>query len=155
RTGKGKPAHHYEIAIDTAKNTPQTIKEEVAEWDRDHGTRVSMELSGVYKKGRRSLDDYVGQTALANPHAAIYYRSPKADECRYDRIAKELPKEPLSIKPHPYGVELGSLIRMMKETRGRSVAGARQSDFSRVSSKVAVEICQAAGLDPAAKPARL
>src|SRR5881296_3567310 len=64
RTGKGKPAHHYEIAIDTAKNAPQTVKEGVVEWDRDHGTRVSMELSGVYKKGRRSLDDYVGQTAL-------------------------------------------------------------------------------------------
>src|SRR5262249_46956221 len=40
RTGKGKPAHHYEIAIDTAKNAPQTIGEGVVEWERDHGTSV-------------------------------------------------------------------------------------------------------------------
>jgi len=157
RTGKGKPAHHYEIAIDTAKNAPQTVKEGIVEWDRDHGTRVSMDLSGVYKKGRRSLDDYVGQTALANPHAEIFYRSPKGEEFRYERIVNELPKEPLSIRPHPYGVELGILMRMMKESRGRSVAGALQSDFSRVSAKVAMEICEAAGLGPGTKtkPGRL
>jgi len=155
RTGKGKPAHHYAIAIDTAKNAPQASRESIVEWERDHGTSVSMELSGVYKKGRRSLDDYVAQTALANPHAEILYRSPKGEEYRYERIAKELPKEPLPIKPHPYGVELGILIRMMKESRGRSVAGALQSDFSRVSSKVALEICQAAGITPGTKPAAI
>src|SRR5262249_16882605 len=109
----------------------------------------------VYKKGRRSLDDYVAQTALANPHAEIFYRSPKGEELRYERIAKDLPKEPLAIKPHPYGVELGILLRMMKETGGRGVSGALQSDFSRVSSKVALEICQAAGIAPSAKPASL
>jgi DNA topoisomerase-6 subunit B len=155
RTGKGKPAHHYAIAIDTAKNAPQASRESIVEWERDHGTSVSMELSGVYKKGRRSLDDYVAQTALANPHAEIFYRSPKGEEFRYERIANDLPKEPLPIKPHPYGVELGILIRMMKESRGRSVAGALQSDFSRVSSKVALEICQAGGIAPGAKPAAL
>ncbi|MBI3450341.1 MAG: DNA topoisomerase VI subunit B [Acidobacteria bacterium] len=155
RTARGKPAHQYEIAINTAKNAPQTISEGVVEWDRDHGTRVSMELAGVYKKGRRSLDDYVAQTAQANPHAEIVYRSPKGEEFRYERIANELPKEPLAIKPHPYGVELGILMRMMKESRGRSVAGALQSDFSRVSSKVATEICQAAGVAPGGRPVKL
>jgi len=155
RTGKGKPAHHYAIAIDTAKNAPQASKESIVEWERDHGTSVSMDLAGVYKKGRRSLDDYVAQTALANPHAEIFYRSPKGEEFRYERIAKDLPKEPLPIKPHPYGVELGILIRMMKESRGRSIAGALQADFSRVSSKVALEICQAAGIAPGGRPASL
>jgi DNA topoisomerase-6 subunit B len=152
RTGKGKPAHRYEIAIDTAKNAPNVVSEGVAEWDRDHGTRVSMELAGVYKKGRRSLDDYVSQTALANPHAEVLYRSPKGEEFRYERISSELPKEPLPIKPHPYGVELGILLRVMKETKSRSVAGALQADFSRVSAKVAGEICQAAGVNPNGRP---
>jgi len=114
-----------------------------------------MELAGVYKKGRRSLDDYVAQTAHANPHAEIVYRSPKGEEFRYERIAHDLPKEPLAIKPHPYGIELGILMRMMKESRGRSVAGALQSDFSRVSAKVATEICHAAGVSPDGKPAKL
>ncbi len=155
RTHKNRPAHRYEITIDTAKNNPQVVSEGVVEWDRDHGTKVSMELSGLYKKGRRSLDDYVAQTAMANPHAAVYYRTPKGEEFRYPRIAEELPREPLAIKPHPYGVELGILMAMLRESRGRSVAGALQADFSRVSAKVAEEICSAAGVKPTVKPGSL
>jgi DNA topoisomerase-6 subunit B len=155
RTSKNRPAHRYEITIDTAKNAPHIISEGIVEWNRDHGTKVSMELEGVYKKGRRSLDDYTFQTALANPHTSIYYKTPKGEEFRYERISKELPREPIAIKPHPYGVELGILMRMLKESRSRGIAGAMQSDFSRVSAKVAEEICVAAGLKPSAKPRRL
>ncbi len=67
-------------------------------------------------------------------------------------LPQTLPPEPQAIKPHPYGVELGALIKMLKETKGRNLAGALQRDFSRVSSRVALEICQAAQLRPAANP---
>jgi DNA topoisomerase-6 subunit B len=146
RTGKKKPAHYFEIQIDTARNEPKVLTDRETEWDREHGTRVEMELAGTYKKGRRSVDDYIVQTALANPHAAVHYRPPKGDEFHRERLTTELPRQPLAIKPHPYGVELGALISMLHETRSRTLAGALQSDFSRVSAKVAQEICAAAGL---------
>jgi len=155
RTGRSKPAHRYEITIDTAKNMPHVVSESVVEWEQEHGTRVSMELEGLYKKGRRSLDDYVSHSALSNLHAEFLYRTPKGEEFKYERLANELPKEPISIKPHPHGVELGILMRMMKESRSRGLAGALQADFSRVSAKVAEEICSAAGLPPGAKPKNL
>src|SRR5438477_3210830 len=109
RIGKGKPAHHFQIQIDTRKNQPEVVKDEVVAWEHDHGTGVEIELEGIYKKGRRSVDDYVEQTALANPHATIAYRTPKNETIRYERVAAELPKEALEIKPHPHGVELGAL----------------------------------------------
>jgi DNA topoisomerase-6 subunit B len=121
-------------------------------WEREHGTRVEMELAGTYKKGRRSVDDYIAQTALANPHAAVHYRPPKGDEFHRERLTTDLPRQPLAIKPHPYGVELGALISLLHETRGRTLAGALQSDFSRVSANVAREICAAAGLSPETRP---
>jgi DNA topoisomerase VI subunit B len=155
RTGKKKPAHFFEIQIDTARNEPKVLVDREIEWDREHGTRVEMELAGTYKKGRRSVDDYVAQTALANPHATVHYRPPKGDEFHRERLTTELPREPLAIKPHPYGVELGALISMLHETRGRTLATALQGDFSRVSAKVAEEICAAAGLSPGLKPRRL
>src|SRR5512138_2122012 len=68
KIGPRKPAHHFEIAIDTQKNAPVVHKDVEIEWDKDHGTRVEIELEAVFKKGRRSVDDYVEQTALANPH---------------------------------------------------------------------------------------
>jgi DNA topoisomerase-6 subunit B len=155
RTGARKPAHYFEIQIDTARNEPKVLVDREVEWDRDHGTRVEMELEGSYKKGRRSVDDYIVQTALANPHAEVRYRPPKGEEYHRERLTRDLPSEPLVIKPHPYGVELGVLIAMLRETRGRTLATALQSDFARVSERVALEICRTAGLNPAARPKSL
>ncbi len=153
RTGPIKPAHYYEIQIDTRKNTPQIITDSVWEWEPPHGTRVEIELVGTYKKGRHSLEDYIRQTAIANPHCEIFYSLPGADGVQQcPRASDTLPPEPRAIKPHPYGVELGALIKMMKETRARNLTGALQRDFSRVSSRVANEICQAAQLRPSANP---
>src|SRR5260221_4897109 len=130
RVGKKKPAHYFEIQIDTAKNEPKVLVDKEVDWEREHGTRVEMDLAGTYKKGRRSVDDYIAQTALANPHATVRYRPPKGDEYRRDRLTNEPPREPLAIKPHPYGVELGALISMLRETHGRSVAGGLASRVS-------------------------
>lgn len=156
RTGAGKPAHYYEIQIDTRKNTPQIITDRIVDWESPHGTRVEIELVGTYKKGRHSVEDYVRQTAIANPHCEIFYTPPDADEpLHLVRGSDLLPPEPREIKPHPYGVELGVLIRMMKETSARQLGAALQKDFSRVSAKVAAEICKAAGLRPSANPRTL
>ena len=153
RTGPEKPAHYYEIQIDTRKNAPQIITDKVVEWDPPHGTRVEIELIGTYKKGRHSVDDYVRQTAIANPHCEIFYTAPDTEEVLHlQRGSDQLPPEPREIKPHPYGVELGVLIRMMKESSARQLSAALQRDFSRVSGRVAVEICKAAGLNPNANP---
>jgi DNA topoisomerase-6 subunit B len=153
RTGSEKPAHYYEIQIDTRKNAPQVIIDKVAEWEPPHGTRVEIELIGTYKKGRHSVDDYIRQTAIANPHCEIFYAAPdSAETLHLERGSDSLPPEPREIKPHPYGVELGVLIRMMKETRARQLSAALQRDFSRVSGRVAVEICKAAELNPSANP---
>jgi len=153
RTGSGKPAHYYEIQIDTRKNAPQVITDEVVEWEPSHGTRVEIELIGTYKKGRHSVDDYVRQTAIANPHGEIFFSVPGSDEpLHLQRASTVLPPEPKAIKPHPYGVELGVLIRMMKESTNRQLSAFLQNDFSRVSSRVAQEICKEASLRPSSNP---
>jgi DNA topoisomerase-6 subunit B len=153
RTHKGKPAHYYEIQIDTRKNAPQVITDQLVEWESSHGTKVEIELIGTYKRGRHSVDDYIRQTAIANPHCEIFYSAPDSDEVQHIlRGSDQLPPEPKEIKPHPYGVELGVLIRMMKETPTRQLSAFLQRDFSRVSSRVAAEICQAAKLRPKARP---
>jgi len=152
RTAAGKPAHYYEIQIDTRKNTPQVITDTIVDWNAPHGTRVEIELIGTYKKGRHSVDDYIRQTAIANPHCEIFYTVPGDDTpLLIERGSTVMPQEPKAIKPHPYGVELGVLIRMMKDTSVRQLSAFLQKDFSRVSTRVAQEICSAAALKPTAK----
>jgi DNA topoisomerase-6 subunit B len=156
RTSRKKPAHYYEMHIDTRRNAPEVIRDvPLPDWPLAHGTRVEIELAGTYKRGRRSVDDYVEQTAIANPHASIHYTPPNGETIHYERATRELPREAVEIKPHPYGVELGVLMKMLKDTDSRTLRAALQSDFSRVSPKVADEIVSRAGLDPDARPKKL
>ncbi len=155
RTGKRAKAHHYELQIDTRKNRPDVSRDEVIDWDVPHGTRVEIELEARYQRGRQSVDDYLQQTAIANPHVTLRYHAPDGRADEYPASVKELPPTPKSIRPHPYGVELGVLLKMLSETRCRTTRKFLTSEFSRVSARVAKEICERADCRPEARPSRL
>jgi len=164
-TGKGprivskirrRKAHRFVIHLDTAKNRPIIGKdEELLEWDQPQGTEVVIHLEAAYQKGLRSVDDYLKQTAVSNPHARFEYIPPDGEERVYERVAEELPRQPEEIKPHPYGVELGQLIKMLRETRSRWLIGFLQEEFCRVGPKVAREILASAKLGERAYPTRI
>ena len=56
------------VSIDTANNRPDIHKKRRVEWDRPHGTRVEMEMEGHHQTGPHSVEVYLAQTAIANPH---------------------------------------------------------------------------------------
>jgi len=169
------PANYYEIQIDTKRNRPEivngrgegmeippgergreTIEKHGIEWiEADHGTRVTIELEARYQRGRGSVDDYLEQTALANPHVAIHYEDPDGNRKDYPRVAEVLPAEPKEIKPHPYGVELGMLVGMLKNTKAPTVVQFLTKSFSRVSPAVARRICENAGISTRANTTRI
>jgi DNA topoisomerase VI subunit B len=156
RTGKGKPAHFFEIQIDTRKNNPVVTEDrEVAEWHQDHGTRVELEIVASWQQGQRFVNRYVEHTALANPHGTFHYVRPKQERLSFPRATEELPKEALEIKPHPHGVELGALMLMAAESKSHDVKGFLQSAFSRVSPSVADEILKRAALKGRVRPRNL
>ena len=151
-TGKRKAAHRFELIIDTQKNEPRVIVDEVIDWEVDRGTRVEIELEGNYRGGQHSVDSYIRQISLANPHAKLTYVPPKAEEHgdfhEFPRVTKELPPETAEIKPHPYGVELGVLMQMFRDTKARNVRTCLQGDFARVSARTAEEICKLGEVNP-------
>ncbi len=159
RTQGGREAHHLELVIDTKRNEPKVKKDEVVAWDRPHGTRVEIELEGAYRGGQHSVDAYIRQISLANPHAQITYVPPKAEEHGaehvFARVTDELPPETAEIKPHPYGVELGVLMQMFRDTSSRNLRGCLQADFSRVSARTADEICQKAHVASSRRPSEI
>jgi DNA topoisomerase VI subunit B len=152
KTGKGRPAYHCELTIDTKQNKPVVSndgEESSPHWEaKDHGTSVSIEMEAVYKGGKRSLDEWVQQVAFANPHARIEYYAPGKQPTVYPRLTLELPPETKEIKPHPYGIELGIMMRMIQGSASRNISGFLQTEFSRVSQPVAAEICKNGGVDP-------
>ena len=154
-TAANKPAHYYEITIDTQKNEPRIQKDEETAWENGHGTMVEIELEAKYQKGRQSIDEYIEQTAIANPHVAITYVTPDGEKQVYERSTDQLPRDAREIRPHPYGVELGILVKMLHSTKSRTVKGFLHADFSRVSARVAGEILEKARIAENARPSRI
>jgi len=155
RTTARKPALFMELRIDTKKNRPEVLREGEVVWEADHGTEVTLELSGKYQRGRQSVDEYVRQTAVANPHVRIRYRAPDGAVVHYERTTDQLPPPVEAIKPHPHGVELGVLQVMLKDSPARSLQAFLQQEFSRVSARVAEQICEKAALSPRAYVSRV
>ena len=164
RTSKRKPAHEVLLKMDTSKNRADVIEDaERPEFDglfdtggpsSGTGTRVEIELVGKYLKGDRSVDQYVQLTAIANPHARIVYRSPptgampEGEEVVHERSVGELPEQTEEIKPHPHGIELGTLIGMLERTGQTKLGGFFGGEFCRVGPSVCKKVCAEAGLTP-------
>ncbi|MDA0321176.1 MAG: DNA topoisomerase VI subunit B [Verrucomicrobia bacterium] len=201
----GSKAHKIAVQIDARRNKPTILSDEEIDWKPTffptlengkpgkpvayrRGTSVSIEMEAAYVRGKLSVDEYLAQCAIVNPHLQLYYRvrllkkgedetetsrksarsakgrsapkkeaPPEADIpwVTFFRVSKRIPKPPDEIKPHPHGVELGNLMQMLKDTTARTIRAALNQDFSRVSSKAALQICQTAKLNPKANPARI
>ncbi len=119
------------------------------------GTRVTIELEGRYQRGRGSVDEYLEQTAIANPHVTIHFVDPEGHAKTYLRSTTQLPAEPQEIKPHPYGIELGQLVTMLKDADTGSMSQFLTTSFSRVSPSLAQKICQTAKIGVRAHPKRI
>jgi DNA topoisomerase-6 subunit B len=176
KVSKRTPAHYYEIQIDTKRNHPEIlngkgegveippnglgeklIEKHGIEWEEsvEHGTRVTIELEAKYQRGRGSVDEYLEQTAIANPHIAIHYTDPDANVSDYARVTNQLPPEPKEIKPHPYGVELGRLVAMLKDTKAPTIAQFLVHSFSRVSPAIARRLCEGAKISTRSSPKKI
>ncbi|MBS1267237.1 MAG: Type 2 DNA topoisomerase 6 subunit B [Candidatus Woesearchaeota archaeon] len=155
KISKNDPAHYYELVIDTKKNKPDIIKDEVVEWDKNRGTRVEIDLEATYRRGKRSVDAYLKYTAVVNPHATIIYTSPNAEQIIFPRVTDKLPEKPQEIKPHPHGVELGRLIKMLNITKCRTIQSFLKGEFSSVGAGTAKKICENAALRPSRTTSRL
>lgn len=119
------------------------------------GTRVTIELEAKFHRARGSVGDYLEQTAIANPHVTIHYRDPEGQEVTYRRSTNQLPPEPKEIKPHPYGVELGRLVTMLKDAEQSTITQFLTDSFSRVSTGIAKAICDTAKISTRAHPKRI
>jgi DNA topoisomerase-6 subunit B len=173
KTSRKQPAHYYELRIDTKTNQPEILNGKgagvdvppgkagddmmrkrgiawVAANDLDepieHGTRVTIEMEAKFHRGRGSVEEYLEQTAIANPHARIHFQGPDGNERLLERANHELPPEPKEIKPHPYGVELGRLVTMLHEHPKLTLTQFLNQSFSRVSPSTARKLCDAAKL---------
>jgi DNA topoisomerase-6 subunit B len=114
-----KKAHLIEVQIDTRANKPTILKDEEVDWlpqffpsgpdgkprapvTAKHGTSVAIEMEAAYIRGKLSVDEYLKQCAIVNPHLALHYRirlsAPAADD-DVEAPAKKADAETKAAKP--------------------------------------------------------
>ena len=152
--GDGKTSY-YEIMIDVSKNQPKIVKHEVIEDGKEwHGLKIEMEVEGKYVEGKRSIVEYLKETAIMNPYAHITFKGPNG-KLEFKRAINKLPSQPKEIKPHPHGVELGMLQRMLSNTKSKTLVAFLMNEFSRVGKTTAIAVCKKARLAPDTDPKQL
>ncbi len=147
------PAHYFELLINTQTNEPEILVDKITDWDRLRGTRIELEMEASYVKGRRqSVYEYLKDTAIVNPHARITLIEPDNNQIIFERATDKLPLQPKEILPHPHGIELGTLMKMLRYSKSDKLDEFLRASFSRIGAQTAKEICKKAGLSPETEP---
>lgn len=118
RTSAKSPAHHMEVQIDTRKNAPAILKDDQEDWRPTfyptspegkvmapvvsaHGTSVAIEMEAAYVRGRLSVDEYIKQCAVVNPHLTLHYRLRllTKEEGQTVKPEEQKPPQPVTAEP--------------------------------------------------------
>ncbi len=145
-------AHVLELVLETQKNQPRVVSEDVVLWDRTHGTSVELVLKARYQRGRQSPLEYLRGTAIVNPHAQITLQEPDGTRVTFPRVSGDLPPLAKETAPHPYGLELGELGYLLKASRRPNLAEFLTKDLQGVSARAAKEVLEAAALSARSPP---
>jgi len=148
-------AYECDLILDTKKNRPDITSDDFVIWDRPHGTRFDVNVKGKYVAGKQSIFEYLKGVAIVNPHARITFVPPEGGTIVFERSTETMPAPTREIKPHPEGVELGELLAMAKYTESLKMTSFLNAEFSRISYRVAREICELAEVSPEQKPRSL
>ena len=167
KISRDSSAVYVDLGIDTRKNRATKSGERREVWIDErtgepvsHGVRIQTEMRAKYQRGRQSVFQYLRMTSIVNPHASISLVVQDRDgsvieEGDWPRTTEKLPRAVSEIKPHPHGIQLGSLQRMLKEAEERKMTSFLRHNFSGVSMRAAREILATAGIEEARTPRRI
>ena len=111
-----KIQNQFEILLDIQKNKPVIVKHTEKEISKK-GLSVSICLEGDYSKAGNKIRDYVYETSLITPYATITFDDPKGQKFHHPRFVKEIPPPPTIIRPHPHGIDVERIRRMIVESQ--------------------------------------
>lgn len=148
--------HMYKLMIDIQRNRPLILDRKVLinkeQW---RGTIVEFSLEGDYFRAMPKLLDYFKQTAMVNPYANLTFVDPKGRLYRFIRVTKEMPVAPRETKPHPYGVDVELLQRLIQITPYKNMLEFLKNHFHRVGEITAQKFLEFSSLSPSKNPKKL
>ncbi|RJS89596.1 DNA topoisomerase VI subunit B [Candidatus Bathyarchaeota archaeon] len=152
----GGKIYDYELMIDIQHNRPIVLKRKTLENRRKwHGTIVELYLEGDYPRAMSRVCEYLKQTAMINPYADITFVDPRGRLFRFERGTKKMPPLPREVKPHPHGIDVETLRRLISTTRTKNMFQFMMEHFQGVRKSIVERFLQTVGIDPKTKPKSL
>lgn len=150
----------YRLMIDIQRNKPIILDRKIhvnpqRGNERWHGTIIELHLEGSYGQASSKVLEYLKQTAIVNPYANITFIDPKGRFYKFERTVTEIPRPPKETEPHPHGVDVETIQRIIRATNARNMRDFMKNNFHRVGDKTAAEFLKVAGISEKANPKRL
>jgi DNA topoisomerase-6 subunit B len=119
------------------------------------GTIVEFALEGDFLRARSKILDYFKQTAMVNPYANLTFVDPKGRLYKFTRATQDMPEPPKETEPHPYGVDVELLQRLIQITPYKNMIDFLKHHFHRVGDITAQKFLEFSGLNPSKNPKKL
>ena len=148
--------YEYKLMVDIQKNRPLIVDRKVLlNKEGWRGTVVEFSLEGDYIKAMTRILEYLKQTALVNPYANITFVDPKGRLYKFTRVTTKMPPPSKETKPHPYGVDVETIQRLMRITPCRNIVDFMRHHFHRVGEITAIRFLESAGIGKTKDPRKL
>jgi len=145
----------FKLMIDIEKNRPLILEKKTEEANGRRGTVVELVVEGDYLRSAQKIQEYFRQTALVVPYANIIFVDPSGRLFYYLMTTQEMPPPPKETLPHPHGIDVEFMRRMIRQSKEATLVKYMSKRFHRVGEKTALKFLQFAGLDPNRDPKSL
>ena len=154
-TGQEK-IYSFKLMIDIQRNKPIILDRKVLiNKDQWRGTIVEFTLEGDYLRAMPKIIEYFKQTAMVNPYANITFVDPKGRLYKFVRGTTVMPESPKETMPHPYGVDVELLQRLIQLTTVTNMSDFLKMQFHRVGEITSQKFLAFAGIPPSKNPKKL
>jgi DNA topoisomerase VI subunit B len=154
-TGQEK-IYSFKLMIDIQRNKPIILDRKVMiNKDGWRGTIIEFTLEGDYLRAMPKIIEYFKQTAMVNPYANLTFVDPKGRLYKFIRATSTMPEPPKETMPHPYGVDVELLQRLIQITEFTNMSNFLRGHFHRVGEITAQKFLEFAGIAANKNPKKL
>jgi len=145
-TGDGN-AYKFEMMLNIRKNEPIIMHKEKLPAEGVTGTSVEISLQGDYFRAAAKIQDYFRQTAVVTPYANIVFVDALGRQFFFERATKSMPTTPRATLPHPHGIDVEALRRLLIDKKENTLMQFMYNNFHRVGENTARKFLEYARMD--------
>src|SRR5213594_1649157 len=135
------------LRIDIQHNKPIVIKNK-RHTNKQHwrGTIIECRTEADYSRAKAQILEYMKQTGIIVPYANITFVDPRGRLYRFLRGTTTVPEAPTETSPHPHGVDVETVQRLLKVTNAKTLQEFLRKHFQRIGDATARKFLQYASM---------